>query len=70
MPKINGYDQYPEIVKKINAATGGPNSRMPKFFSSSKNARHAIANGKKKSFKKANDSIMNRIFDKFSKLAI
>ena len=55
-------------MKKINAAVGGVNSRMPKWFSSSKNARHAIANGKKKSFKKANKSIMNRIYDRFSKV--
>lgn len=68
MPVINGYDKYPEVAKKINAAVGGVNGRMPKWFQFSKNSRHAIANGKKKSFKKANDSIMNRIAEKFSKV--
>ena len=39
---------------------------MPRWFISSKNARHAIANGKKKTFKKGNHSIMNRIYERFS----
>ena len=68
LPVINSYDKYPEIEKKINAAVGGKNSRMPKWFQFSKNSRHAAANGKKKSFKKANNSIMNRIADRFSKI--
>ena len=66
MPKINSYDQYPDVAKKINASFGGINSRMPKWFAYSKNARHAKSNGKKKAFKKANQSIMNRICERFS----
>ena len=66
MPKINSYDQYPDVAKKINASFGGTNSRMPKWFAYSKNARHAKSNGKKKAFKKANQSIMNRICERFS----
>ena len=33
---INDYTNYPEIEKRINKATGGPNGRMPYFFQYSK----------------------------------
>lgn len=68
LPKINGYEQYPDVAKKINAAFGGINSRMPKWFANSKNARHAKANRKTKKYKEANNSIMNRISARFSKV--
>lgn len=69
LPHINSYEKYPEAARRINAAVGGRNGRMPKWFEFSKNARHATANlkkKKKKSFKKANSSIMNRICERFA----
>ena len=68
LPIINDYAKFPEIKKKIDRAIGGINSRMPNFFQHSRNGRHNANNRlhKKKTFKPANQSIMNRICEKFS----
>lgn len=60
---INDYTNYPEIEKRINKATGGPNGRMPYFFQFSKNGRRDITTHRKKKreWAKPNNSTMNRI---------
>jgi len=67
--KINHYNQYPEIEKRINKAIGGKNSRMPAWFKYSKNQRK---NGNEhKQYAKPNNSTMNRIssyFDDIGKI--
>lgn len=58
---MNEYTNYPDIAKRINKATGGPNARMPAFFCFTKNGR-AATNGKKiRRYAKLNNSTMNRI---------
>lgn len=68
MPIINDYSRYPEVKRKINAAIGGIQGRMPHFFQHSRNGRHNANSRvhKKKTFKPANGSIMNRICERFS----
>ena len=70
LPVINGYEKYPEVTAKITKAVGGRNSRMPHFFAFSLNGRHGVTGNpaKKKNCKKPNESIMNRICDRFSKV--
>ena len=64
---INDYTNYPEIEKRINKATGGPNGRMPFFFQFSKNGRRDQTTNRKKKreWAKPNNSTMNRICKSF-----
>ena len=63
---VNEYSNYPDIAKKINAATGGSKGRMPFFFFSTRNGRAAEKeSGKKKKYAKFTNSTMNRICKAF-----
>jgi hypothetical protein len=68
LPIINDYSRYPEAKQRINHAIGGVKGRMPHFFQHSRNGRHNANSrvNKKKTFKPANGSIMNRICERFS----
>lgn len=65
--KVNEYTNYPEIEKRVNKATGGPNGRMPFFFQFSKNGRRDITTHRKRKrqWAKPNNSTMNRICKAF-----
>lgn len=60
---VNEYTNYPEVEKRVNKATGGPNGRMPHFFQFSKNGRRdkTTHRKKKRQWAKTNNSTMNRI---------
>lgn len=64
---VNEYTDYPDIKKRINKATGGPNGRMPAFFAFSKNGRRdkTTHRKKKRQWAKPTDSTMNRICAQF-----
>ena len=64
---VNEYTNYPEIEKRINKATGGPNGRMPYFFQFSMNGRRDKTTNRKKKrqWAKPNNSTMNRICKAF-----
>ena len=64
---VNEYTNYPEVEKRVNKATGGPNGRMPFFFQFSKNGRRdKTTNCKhKRRWAKTNSSTMNRICKAF-----
>lgn len=68
--KINGYENYPEVEKRILKATGGRKGKMPHFFQYSRNGRKLEPNGKrgkKKTYAPINGSTMNRICQSFAK---
>lgn len=69
--KIDGYDNYPEIKKQIDNATGGRAGKMPYFYAFTKNARHSTNNisTKKRKYAENNDSTMNRICNKFASVS-
>ena len=60
---VNGYDQYPAILKRINKATGGKNGKMPFFFQFSKNGRRfsKLPVKERKKYAKINQSTMNQL---------
>ena len=60
---VNSYEQYPQIKKRINHATGGKNGKMPFFFQYSKNGRRfaKLPKKEKKKYGKPNNSTMNRL---------
>ena len=64
---VNEYSNYPEIAKRVNKATGGPNGRMPNFFQFSRNGRRDKTTNRKKKrqWAKINNSTMNRICKAF-----
>lgn len=63
---INSYENYPDVNKRINKATGGKRGKMPHFFRYSKNGRKQTgSNQRKKTYAKANQSVMNRICERF-----
>ena len=65
--ECNEYEDYPEIKKRINKATGGPNGRLPAFFQFSKNGRRdkTVKRKKKRQWAAPNNSTMNRICKAF-----
>ena len=65
--KINSYESYPTVLSRINKAIGGKTGRMPWFFQYSKNGRKSLYDRqeKKKTYAKANQSVMNRICQRF-----
>ena len=65
--KCNEYTNYPEIEKRVNKATGGPNGRMPFWFSASRNGRRDKTTNRKhkRQWAKPNNSTMNRICKAF-----
>lgn len=68
--KINSYESYPTINKRISKATGGKTGRMPWFFQFSKNGRKDLNDriSKRKQYTKPNGSTMNRICARFDKI--
>lgn len=72
--KVNSYEAYPSVKKKIARATGGTKGKMPHFFQFSKNGRKDTpSNNKKKKnggYSQINDSTMNRICKKFDSIGI
>lgn len=64
--KINSYEQYPEVCKRITKATGGNKARMPYWFQFSKNGRSKEVYDKHKNFAKDNDCVMNRFARRFN----
>lgn len=61
--EVNGFENYPEINKRVNKATGGMNAKMPYFFQFTKNGRRET--NQNRSYAKPNNSTMNRICQKF-----
>ena len=64
---INGYENYPEVNRRINKAIGGKKGRMPWFFQFSKNGRRSLhlPVAERKQYAKPNSSTMNRICARF-----
>lgn len=65
--KINSYENYPDVLSRINKATGGKRGRLPFFFQFSKNGRRNLNDrlSERKTYAKPNESIMNRICKQF-----
>ena len=68
--KINSYKSYPDVMQRINQATGGDSGRMPYFFQFSKNGRHNNSRGTKVKTKKRSLSTMDRICDIFEHVGV
>lgn len=64
---VNGFENYPDIQKRVNKAIGGKNGRMPWFFQFSKNGRRCLKLpvAQRKKYTKPNGSTMNRICARF-----
>ena len=69
---VNGFENYPDKLKRLNKATGGQNGRMPYFFQFSKNARsqNETTKDKKNKYCAANHSTMNRLCKRFDSIGI
>ena len=65
---VNSYEDHPESKEIVNKAIGGKTGRMPWFFQFSKNGRRDLHEkiSKRKTYLKANNSTMNRIWKRFS----